>query len=79
MTKVFKKNDKEVIGMKQMIKIIRKVDIEKQYEEILRLELDYELASLYSALNEKNETDIEKAKNRLKEIQGELEGLHAYA
>ncbi len=65
--------------MKQMIKIIRKVDIEKQYEEILRLELDYELASLYSALNEKNEIDIEKAKNRLKEIQGELEGLHAYA
>ena len=61
--------------MKQMIKIIRKVDIEKQYEEILRLELDYELASLYSAMNEKNETDMEKAKNRLKEIQEELEGL----
>lgn len=65
--------------MKQMIKIIRKIDIEKQYEEILRLELDYELASLYAALNEQNTFDIEKAKKRLKEIQGELEGLHAYA
>ncbi|MEK4228587.1 hypothetical protein [Solibacillus sp. FSL H8-0538] len=65
--------------MKQMIKIIRKVDIEKQYEEILRLELDYELASLYSAMNEQNISDIEKAKKRLTEIQGELEGLHAYA
>lgn len=65
--------------MKQMIKIIRKIDIEKQYEEILRLELDYELASLYAAMNEQNTFDIEKAKKRLKEIQGELEGLHAYA
>ena len=49
------------------------------YEEILRLELDYELASLYAAMNEQNTFDIEKAKKRLKEIQGELEGLHAYA
>lgn len=65
--------------MKQMIKIIRKVDIEKQYELILRLELDYELASLYSAMQDQNVREIEKSKTRLKEIQQELEGLHAYA
>ncbi|MER2105430.1 MAG: hypothetical protein ABS949_00700 [Solibacillus sp.] len=65
--------------MKQMIKIIRKADIEKQYEEILRLELDYELASLFAAMNERNATDMEKAKKRLAEIQSELDGLHAYA
>ena len=65
--------------MKQMIKIIRKVDIEKQYEEILRLELDYELASLFSAMNEKNAIEMDKAKKRLAEIQLELDGLHAYA
>lgn len=65
--------------MKQMIKIIRKADIEKQYEEILRLELDYELASLFAAMNESNAADIEKAKKRLTEIQSELDGLHAYA
>ncbi len=64
--------------MKQMIKIIRKVDIEKQYEQILRLELDYELASLYSAMQEKDEKEMEKCKKRLKEIQDELDGLHAY-
>lgn len=64
--------------MKQMIKIIRKVDIEKQYEEVLRLELDYELASLYSAMQEKNIKEMEKSKKRLKEIQDELDGLHAY-
>ena len=65
--------------MKQMIKIIRKVDIEKQYEHILRLELDYELASLYVAMNENNEVDMKKSKKRLQEIHEELEGLHAYA
>lgn len=64
--------------MKQMIKIIRKVDIEKQYEQILQLELDYELASLYAAMQEKDEKEMEKSKKRLKEIQDELDGLHAY-
>ena len=62
-----------------MIKIIRKVDIEKQYEHILRLELDYELTSLYAAMKENNEVDMKKSKKRLQEIHEELEGLHAYA
>ena len=65
--------------MSQMIKIIQKVDIEKQYEHILQLELDYELATLYLAMQQKNEVDMLKAKRRLKEIYEELEGLRAYA
>lgn len=65
--------------MKQVVKIIRKVDIEKQYERILQLELDYELASLFFAMNEKDEGAIAKSKKRLTEIQMELESLHAYA
>lgn len=65
--------------MKQVVKIIRKVDIEKQYERILQLELDYELASLFLAMNEKDEDAIAKSKKRLAEIQMELESLHAYA
>lgn len=65
--------------MKQMIKIIRKVDIEKQYEEILMLEMDYELATLFVAMNENNQLDMDKSKKRLTEIQEELKGLHAYA
>lgn len=64
--------------MKQMIKIIRKVDIEKQYEQVLRLELDYELASLYVAMQDQDEKEMVKSKKRLKEIQDELDGLHAY-
>lgn len=64
--------------MKQMIKIIRKVDIEKQYEEILMLEMDYELATLFAAMNDNDQSEINKSKNRLTEIQEELKGLHAY-
>lgn len=67
------------MNMKQMIKIIRKVDIEKQYEHILSLELDYELATLFEAMKIGNTVDMEKSKKRLKEIQEELESLHAYA
>lgn len=61
-----------------MIKIIRKVDIEKQYEEILMLEMDYELATLFAAMNDNDQSEINKSKNRLTEIQEELKGLHAY-
>lgn len=70
---------KDVDNMKQMIKIIRKVDMEKQYERILQLELDYELSTLYLAMQQNNEIDILKSKRRLKEIYEELEGLRAYA
>lgn len=62
-----------------MIKIIRKVDIEKQYEEILMLEMDYELATLFVAMNDNDQSEINKSKKRLTEIQEELKGLHAYA
>ena len=64
--------------MRQMIKIIRKVDIEKQYERILQLELDYELASLYFAMQESNDHEMSKSKRRLKEIYDELLGLKEY-
>lgn len=64
--------------MKQVIKIIRRVDIEKQYEHILRLELDYELASLYDAMQTNDVKEIERSKKRLSEIQEELEGMQIY-
>lgn len=65
--------------MKQMIKIIRKVDVEKQYAKILSLELDYELATLYDALQNSDTSQQEKSKKRLSEIHSELQGLQAYA
>ncbi|MFS0878056.1 hypothetical protein [Solibacillus isronensis] len=65
--------------MKEIIKIIRKVDIEKQYEEILMLEMDYELATLFDAMQINDTLQIDQSKGRLTEITQELKGLNAYA
>ena len=61
--------------MKQMIKIIRKVDIQKQYLHILHLEQEYELASLHQAMEQSDEKEIERSKQRLKEIRDEICGI----
>lgn len=58
--------------MKQIIKIIRKVDLEKQYEEVLLLEIDYELGTLFDAMQINDKSQIDKSKQRLTEINQEL-------
>ncbi|HSP22706.1 MAG TPA: hypothetical protein VLQ20_10335 [Planococcus sp. (in: firmicutes)] len=63
--------------MKQMIQIIRKAEVEKEYINALKLELDYELASLFDAMQQKDELQSGKSKKRLQEIRAELEALHA--
>ncbi|ANU22782.1 hypothetical protein GPDM_05946 [Planococcus donghaensis MPA1U2] len=63
--------------MKQMVQIIRKADVEKEYIHVLKLELDYELASLFDAMQQKDEHQMTKSKQRLHEIHVELEALHA--
>ena len=68
-----------VFSMKQVVKMIRKSDIEKQYTRMLELELDYELATLYDAMQQNDAKDIVRSKKRLAEIQKELEVLHVYA
>lgn len=65
--------------MKQVVHVIRKADVEKEYIKVLRLELDYELATLYDAIERQNEKEEEKSKNRLYEIHQELEALNAFA
>lgn len=69
--------EKGVLAMRQMVQIIRKADVEKEYIEVLKLELDYELASLYDAMQRENDSEMEVSKNRLTEIHVELEALHA--
>lgn len=66
-----------VLNMKQMIQIIRKADVEKEYINTLKMELDYELATLYDAMQQDDSGQKEKSKKRLAEIQVELEALHA--
>lgn len=64
--------------MRQMIKIVRKVDLQKRFEEILFYETEYELATLFEAMQHNDLPQIEKSKKRLSEIQKELKE-HVYA
>ncbi|WOV86240.1 hypothetical protein QWT69_09800 [Sporosarcina oncorhynchi] len=65
--------------MKQVVHIIRKNEIEKEYVKLLHLELDYELATLYDAVQEEDRKQVEKSKTRLTEIHSELETFNAFA
>lgn len=64
--------------MRQVVHIIRKEDLEKEKIQTLKMELDYELATLYDAITTNNEKEINTSKTRLAEIHqllGELNAL----
>lgn len=65
--------------MKQVVHVIRKADVEKEYVKVLHLELDYELATLYDAIHQDDEKQIMKSTNRLHQIHRELETLNGFA
>ena len=64
--------------MKQVVHVIRKADVEKEFLKVLHLELDYELATLHDALEQDDAKQITKSKKRLSEIHGELEKLNGF-
>lgn len=47
-----------------------------QYLELLKKETDYELASLFQAMEDDDSIEIQKSKNRLIEIQAEIEEIN---
>lgn len=63
--------------MRQVVHIIRKEDLEKEKIQTLKMELDYELATLFDAMTTNNEKEINGSKNRLAEIHQLLEELNA--
>ncbi|MFJ8066254.1 hypothetical protein ACIQYS_16755 [Psychrobacillus sp. NPDC096426] len=63
--------------MRQVVHVIRKNDMEKEKIQTLKLELDYQLATLYDALSNQNEKEIMEAKMQLTEIHRLLEELDA--
>lgn len=65
--------------MKQVVNFIRKEDVEREYVRTLQLELDYELATLYDALQDQDTVQVDKSKQRLTEIHNELETLHVFS
>jgi len=63
--------------MKQLVNSLKKRDPEKERKAVLRLELDYELATLFEAMADNNEKQKSKSKEKLKKIREELMLLKA--
>jgi hypothetical protein len=63
--------------MKQLMNQGRKKAAVKERTAVLRLEMDYELATLYDAMVEKNEDQKIKSKNKLEKIRQELVSLQS--
>ena len=64
--------------MKQVVHIIRKADVEKEYVKLLYLELDYELATLHDAVQQDDSKRKMKSIRRLREIHRELGSLNGF-
>ncbi|KIL47563.1 hypothetical protein [Jeotgalibacillus campisalis] len=58
--------------MKQVIQVTRKRGLKSEKMAILRMELDYELAVLYEALEENNDQLITSSKEKLVVIRQDL-------
>jgi hypothetical protein len=66
-----------VLSMKQVMNSVKKKAVEKQRTAVLRLEMDYELATLFEAMGEKNEKKKRESKEKLEKIRQELLNLKA--
>ncbi|MEW9050318.1 MAG: hypothetical protein AB2392_04125 [Neobacillus sp.] len=63
--------------MKQLMNTSLKKVGEKERTAVLRLEMDYELATLFEAIEEKNEKKTKECKQKLEKIRQELMRLKA--
>ncbi len=63
--------------VKQLMNTSLKKAGEKERTAVLRLEMDYELATLFEAIEEKNEKKMNQCKQKLEKIRQELLRLKA--
>jgi hypothetical protein len=63
--------------MKQLINSTRKRNGELQRTAVLRLEMDYELATLFDAITESDKSKMKECKQKLERIRQELLRLKA--
>ncbi len=63
--------------MKQVMNTSKSKDLRQQRLAVLRLELDYELAVLFEAMQDKNEELQVKSKEKLTKIREELVRMKA--
>ncbi|MFB1081259.1 hypothetical protein [Jeotgalibacillus sp. JSM ZJ347] len=64
--------------MKQVIQVTRKRDYIQERLAVLRMELDYELAVLFEAMEHQDKPEIERTKERLSLIRHELNELDGF-
>ncbi|MCF6136953.1 hypothetical protein [Pseudalkalibacillus berkeleyi] len=57
--------------MKQVIQTLKNTEAERRIP-VLRLEIDYELATLHDALVEKNPEQIKRSKKKLERLRQEM-------
>lgn len=63
--------------MRQLMNTSRKKNSDKERLAVLRLEMDYELATLFEAMSEKNGEKMKNCKQKLEKIRLELLRLKA--
>lgn len=63
--------------MKKLMNTKKNNDAERERTAVLRLEMDYELAMLFEAMNDKDEEMKTKSKQKLERIRRELLKLKA--
>ncbi|PLR97434.1 hypothetical protein [Bacillus sp. T33-2] len=63
--------------MKQLINSTRKKTGEMQRTAVLRMEMDYELATLFEAMNKSDKDKMKECKQKLERIRQELLRLKA--
>ncbi|MFC7784524.1 MULTISPECIES: hypothetical protein [unclassified Rossellomorea] len=63
--------------MKQVMNTSKKRDVQQQRMNVLRLEMDYELAVLFEAIQTKNKDTQTKSKQKLMSIREELMKMKA--
>ncbi len=71
-----RKRGKGVRKLKQVINDLKRKDGEKRLA-VLRMEVDYELATLYDAMIEKDEMKKEECKKKLQKLSQEMIKLEA--
>ncbi|WP_042456015.1 hypothetical protein [Neobacillus dielmonensis] len=64
--------------MKQLMNTSLKKVTDRQRTAVLRLEMDYELAVLFEAIEENNEKKVKDCKQKLERIRQELLRLKAF-
>jgi hypothetical protein len=64
--------------VKQLMNTSLKKVTEKERTAVLRLEMDYELATLFEAIEDKNEKKMKECKQKLEKIRLELLRLKAF-